>query len=71
MRAGRGSRASLGARGEALPPSGPESVPPNGRGDYADPVQAFNIFVRKELYKVVEQKVVGGKPHHLRYRRGA
>lgn len=46
-------------------------MPPNGRGDYADPVQAFNIFVRKELYKVVEQKVVGGKPHHLRYRRGA
>ena len=37
-------------------------------GDYHDPVQAFNTFVRKELYKVVELKVVGGKPHHLRYR---
>ncbi|CAJ1416679.1 unnamed protein product [Effrenium voratum] len=36
--------------------------------DYPEPIQAFNSFVRKDLAKIVEQKVVGASEHHIRYR---
>eukprot|EP00438_Fugacium_kawagutii_P035277 Skav209744 [mRNA] locus=scaffold2057:70401:75405:- [translate_table: standard] len=39
------------------------------QGDYDEPLHAFNTFVRKELSKVVEQKVIGANVYHIRYRR--
>lgn len=36
--------------------------------DYDEPLHAFNSFVRKDLSKYVEQKVIGESVYHIRYR---
>jgi len=36
--------------------------------DYDEPLQAFNTFVRRDLSRVVEQKVIGERVQQIRYR---